>query len=203
MDWKNCLYLIADFSYGEERIEQALQAGVEVIQLREKNISSREYLKRAVRIRELSGKYHTLFIVNDRLDIALLAQADGVHLGQTDVPVKDARRLLGPDKIIGATARTAEQAVCARKDGADYLGSGAWYATATKSDAVLIKEEEYRGILKESGLPNMAIGGITSENCERPLRCGAFGLAASGGILKGDIKANIAGFREAMGRFSK
>lgn len=203
MDWKNCLYLIADFSYGEERIEQALQAGVEVIQLREKNISSREYLKRAVRIRELSRKYHTLFIVNDRLDIALLAQADGVHLGQRDVPVKDARRLLGADKIIGATARTVEQAVCARKDGADYLGSGAWYATATKSDAVLIKEEEYCGILKESGLPNMAIGGITPENCERPLRCGAFGLAASAGILKGDIKSNIAGFREAMGRFSK
>ena len=107
MNWNGCLYLIADFSYGEERILRALQCGVDVIQLREKNISSREYWERAVRMRQLTRQYPTTFIVNDRLDIALLSEADGVHLGQSDVPAGEARKILGPDKIIGATARTA------------------------------------------------------------------------------------------------
>lgn len=198
MDWNGCLYLIADFSYGEENLERALQCGVDIVQLREKNISSREYYQRAVKMREWTRKYHTVFIVNDRLDIAMLSDADGVHLGQSDVPVKEARRILGADKVIGATARTVQQAVQAREEGADYLGSGAWYATATKSDAVLLEEEVYKQILEKSGLPNVAIGGITVQNCERPLRCKAPGLAVSAGILKGDIEANIAGFRERM-----
>lgn len=198
MDWNGCLYLIADFSYGEEKLVRALQCGVDVVQLREKNISSREYYRRAVKMREWTRRYNTVFIVNDRLDIALLSDADGVHLGWADVPVKEARRVLGSGKIIGATARTVEQAVQAREEGADYLGSGAWYATSTKSDAVLLEEEVYKRILEESGLPNVAIGGITTENCERPLRCKAPGLAVSAGILQGDIEANIAGFRERM-----
>ena len=104
------LYLIADFSYGEAKIEAALKAGVDYIQLREKNISSAEYLLRAKKLREMTEKYHTKLIINDRLDLALLSGADGVHLGQEDVPVKDARKLLGAQKIIGATAKTPEQA---------------------------------------------------------------------------------------------
>lgn len=197
MIWKqNTLYLIADFSYGLEKLEQALACGIEILQLREKNISSAEYLERARILRRLTRKYDTVFIVNDRLDIAMLSDADGVHLGQSDVPADEARALLGPDRIIGVTAKTAEQAVKARKDGADYLGSGAWYATSTKTDATLITEETYREILEQSGLPNVAIGGITPENCDRPLACGADGLAAAAGILKGDVKANINGFRK-------
>lgn len=200
MNWNGCLYLIADFSYGEERILRALQCGVDVIQLREKNISSREYWERAVRMRQLTRQYPTTFIVNDRLDIALLSEADGVHLGQSDVPAGEARKILGPDKIIGATARTAEQAVKAAEEGVDYLGSGAWFTTDTKIDAVLIQEEEYRRILEKSGLPNVAIGGITPENCTRPLECGAPGIAVSAGILKGDIEENIAEFRRKLSR---
>ncbi|MDO4321675.1 MAG: thiamine phosphate synthase [Lachnospiraceae bacterium] len=197
MIWKqNSLYLIADFSYGLQKLEQALACGIEILQLREKNISSVEYLERARILRRLTRQYDTVFIVNDRLDIAMLSEADGVHLGQSDVPARDARRLLGPDKIIGVTAKTAEQAVRAREDGADYLGSGAWYATSTKADAAPITEETYREILRESGLPNVAIGGITPENCGRPLACGADGIAAAAGILKGDVEANIRGFRE-------
>lgn len=203
MNWNGCLYLIADFSYGEEKLERALRCGVDIVQLREKNLSSREYYRRAVEMRELTRRYDTVFIVNDRLDIAVLADADGVHLGQSDVPVKEARRILGADKIIGATARTVEQAVQAKEEGADYLGSGAWYATATKSDAVLLEEEVYKRILEKSGLPNVAIGGITAQNCERPLRCGAPGLAVSAGILQGDIEENIAGFRKKLQQWRK
>lgn len=203
MNWNGCLYLIADFSYGEEKLERALRCGVDIVQLREKNLSSREYYRRAVKMRELTHRYDTVFIVNDRLDIAVLADADGVHLGQSDVPVKEARRILGADKIIGATARTVEQAVQAKEEGADYLGSGAWYATATKSDAALLEEEVYKRILEKSGLPNVAIGGITAQNCERPLRCGAPGLAVSAGILQGDIEANIAGFRKKLQQWRK
>lgn len=118
---KRWLYLIADFSYGEEKIEAALKAGIDYIQLREKNISSAEYLKRAKIIRKMTEKYPTKFIVNDRLDIAMLSDADGVHLGQSDVPVADARGILGKNKVIGATAKTVEQAVRAQEAGADYL----------------------------------------------------------------------------------
>lgn len=195
MNWKNCLYLIADFSYGEEKIQKALAWGVDVLQLREKDLSSAEYLRRAKRIRELTERYHTVFIVNDRIDIAMLSGADGVHLGQSDVPADEARVLLGPDKIIGVTAKTSEQAVKAKEDGADYLGSGAWFDTATKRDAVPISDEVYCAILAESGLPNVAVGGITAENCVRPLGLGADGLAVSAGILKGDIRKNIEAFR--------
>ena len=132
---KKWLYLIADFSYGEARIEAALKAGIDYIQLREKDISSAEYLLRAKRMREITDKYRTRLIINDRLDIALLSGADGVHLGQEDVPVKDARKLLGARGIIGATAKTPEQAKQAMEAGADYLGSGAWFFTETKKDA--------------------------------------------------------------------
>ena len=183
---KRWLYLIADFSYGEEKIEAALQAGVDYIQLREKNISSAEYLRRAGILRKMTEKYHTKFIVNDRLDIAMLSGADGVHLGQSDVPVADARKLLGQEKIIGATAKTVEQAVEAQRAGADYLGSGAWFFTSTKKDAVPITEETYRAILAAVTIPNVAVGGITAENCQKPLECGANGLAISAGILAAD-----------------
>ncbi|WP_075721326.1 thiamine phosphate synthase [Roseburia sp. 499] len=196
---KRWLYLIADFSYGEEKIEAALKAGVDYIQLREKNISSAEYLKRAKILRKMTDKYQTKFIVNDRLDIAMLSEADGVHLGQSDVPVADARRILGKDKIIGATAKTVEQAVRAEQEGADYLGSGAWFFTSTKKDAVPIAEETYRDILSAVAIPNVAVGGITAENCEKPLSCGANGLAISAGILGAeDVASEVRKLRDIL-----
>lgn len=183
---KKWLYLIADFSYGEEKIEAALKAGVDYIQLREKNISSAEYLLRAKRLREMTEKYHTRLIINDRLDLAVLSGADGVHLGQEDVPVKDARRFLGPQGIIGATAKTPEQAEKAMEDGADYLGVGAWFFTETKKDALPISEDTYQKILQAASIPNLAVGGINAENCRKPLSLGAGGLAISAGILKAE-----------------
>lgn len=196
---KRWLYLIADFSYGEEKIETALKAGVDYIQLREKNISSAEYLKRARMLREMTDKYHTKFIVNDRLDIAMISEADGVHLGQSDIPVADARKILGRDKMIGATAKTVEQAVKAEKEGADYLGSGAWFFTSTKKDAVPITEETYRDILNAVTIPNVAVGGITAENGRKPLECGASGLAISAGILAAkDVAAEVRKLRDML-----
>lgn len=196
---KRWLYLIADFSYGEEKIEAALKAGIDYIQLREKNISSAEYLKRAKLVRKMTEKYPAKFIVNDRLDIALLSDADGVHLGQSDVPVADTRSVLGKNKIIGATAKTVEQAVQAEQAGADYLGSGAWFFTSTKKDAVPIAEETYRDILKAVAIPNVAVGGITAENCGKPLSCGANGLAISAGILGAeDVAAEVRKLREIL-----
>lgn len=183
---KKWLYLIADFSYGEARIEAALKAGIDYIQLREKDISSAEYLLRAKRMREITDKYRTRLIINDRLDIALLSGADGVHLGQEDVPVKDARKLLGARGIIGATAKTPEQAKQAMEAGADYLGSGAWFFTETKKDAVPISEETYLQILQSAPIPNVAVGGINAENGRKPLSLGAGGLAISAGILKAE-----------------
>lgn len=198
------LYLIADFSYGERKIQEALAAGVDFIQLREKGISSAEYLKRAKRLRELTQGGGTKLIINDRLDIAMLCGADGVHLGQSDVPVRDARRLLGTEKIIGATAKTVEQARQAAADGADYLGSGAWFPTETKADAVPILAEVYRAILANAPIPNVAVGGITAENGCRPLACGATGLAVSAGILKADSPAReVRELRELISKSCK
>ena len=161
---KKWLYLITDFSYGKEKIGEALRAGVDFIQLREKDISSAEYLRRARLLMELAENSGAKVIINDRVDIALLCGADGVHLGQDDIPAADARRLLGSGKIIGVTAKTPEQAAAAEAQGADYLGSGAWFPTQTKKDAVPITEERYRRILAAAAIPKVAVRGITPEN---------------------------------------
>ena len=127
------LYLIADLYDGDERVRRALDAGVDYVQLREKNITSAKYLQDALHMRHLVDEYNaknktdTKLIINDRLDIAVLSKADGVHLGADDVPVGMAREFLGRDFIIGATAKTVEQAVAAQKAGADYLGTGAFH----------------------------------------------------------------------------
>ena len=181
---KKILYLIADFSYGEDKIKAALAAGLDYFQLREKNISSAEYLLRAKKLKKMAKHYSAKLIINDRLDLAALSEADGVHLGQEDIPIKDARMFLGAGKIIGATAKTVDQAKEAVKAGADYLGSGAWFPTETKKDAAPISEEIYREILKAAPIPNVAVGGITRDNCQKPLSLGASGLAISAGILK-------------------
>lgn len=196
---KRWLYLIADFSYGEEKLRDALEGGVDYIQLREKDISSAEFLKRARRLREMTKKYAVKLIINDRLDIALLSEADGVHLGQSDIPIRDARAFLGNGKIVGATAKTEEQARQAVEDGADYLGSGAWFPTETKKDAVPISEETYKKILEAAPIPNVAVGGITAENCRKPLECGASGVAISAGILKsGEPRQEILKIRRIL-----
>ena len=197
------LYLIADRKLGDEKILEALAAGVDLVQLREKNVTSARYLEDALWLKEQAKRTGALFLVNDRLDIALLSGADGVHLGQEDVPVDAAKRLAAecgrPDFIVGATAKTKEQARRALEMGADYLGSGAWHPTPTKPEALPIKEETYLEILKAAPIPNVAIGGLTPENCGRPLELGASGLAVAGGILGADsITEAVRRFRERL-----
>lgn len=207
------LYLIADLYNGDAALTEALEAGVDYVQLREKNITSAVYLEDAMHLRHLTDYYNkkynrnTRFIVNDRIDIAVLSEADGVHLGADDVPVNMVRQMLDSmpagtrkDKfIIGATAKTVEQAVKAERDGADYIGTGAFNVTDTKPDAKPITTELYKQIIAALNIPDFAIGGITTANCTLPLECGAAGVAVSAGILKSkDIKKTVFEFRKIL-----
>ena len=125
-----------------DQVEEALKGGVTFVQLREKELDEERFLEEAREIKELCGRYQVPFVINDNVDIAQAVDADGVHVGQQDMEAKEARRRLGPEKIIGVSARTVEQAVQAWKDGADYLGVGAMYATSTKEDADVTSREE-------------------------------------------------------------
>lgn len=200
---RGILYIIADRKLGDEKILEALAAGVDLIQLREKDISSAKYLEDALWMREQTKKTGTVMIVNDRLDIALASGADGVHLGSGDIPVAEAKRIAkmcGLQKfLVGATAKTREQAVRTAEQGADYIGSGAWFSTSTKPDAVPISDETFREIRKSVSIPIVAIGGLTAENCIRPLALGADGVAVAGGVFQTDsVTEAVNAFREQM-----
>ena len=148
----------------EQSIEQALAGGVTCLQLREKHLSRQELLAQAVRIKKICEKYHVKLIINDDYEIALESGADGVHVGITDAPVEEIRRHAGENFIIGATAKTLEQAIRAQNAGADYLGVGAIFPSGTKPDAVRITPEIVKQIRKAVKIPIVGIGGITQEN---------------------------------------
>ncbi|MBR3483746.1 MAG: thiamine phosphate synthase [Lachnospiraceae bacterium] len=140
------LYFITDSTKYEKdeflrRVEEALKGGVTLVQLREKERSTREYLELAKEVHEITLKYNVPLIIDDRLDVAMAADTEGVHLGQSDMPINIARKILGPDKIIGATAKTVPQALEAYEQGADYLGVGAIYPTTTKVKTILTSTE--------------------------------------------------------------
>ena len=163
------VYLVTDSNILKDRdfyasIEDALKAGIKIIQLREKDCLGNEFLEKAYKLRELTKKYDALFIINDRVDIALLVDADGVHVGQKDIPAHEVRRLIGKEKILGVSARNIEQAKKAKEDGADYIGVGAMFSTSTKLDADSVSPEELQQIKDEVDIPIVCIGGITLEN---------------------------------------
>ena len=133
----------------EEAVEEAILGGVTMVQLREKNCSSKEFYETALRIKKITDTYGLPLLINDRVDIALAVDADGVHVGQSDLPVSVARKILGKDKIIGVSARNVAQAQEAEQNGADYLGVGAMYATGTKKDAKVTSREELLKIAKQ------------------------------------------------------
>ena len=144
----------------EQAVEQAILGGVTLVQLREKAIASKEFYERALRIKAICHHYNVPLLINDRVDIALAVEADGVHIGQSDLPCRVVRQILGKDKIIGVSARTAKQAIQAQADGADYLGVGAMFATSTKQDAKTVSVETLNDIRQSVSIPIVAIGGI-------------------------------------------
>ena len=165
------LYFITDSTgFSEEeflrRIEAALRGGVTLLQLREKDRTTREYLDLARKVHALTKRYGVPLIIDDRLDIAMAIGAEGVHLGQSDLPIDLARQLLGPDRIIGATAKTVPQALEAYQQGADYLGVGAIYPTTTKVKTVLTSADTLRDICAAVPIPVNAIGGLNRDNID-------------------------------------
>ncbi len=174
----------------EEAVELAIQGGVTVVQLREKDCTSREFYEEAEKVKAITDAYEIPLLINDRLDIALAVGADGVHLGQTDIPVWAARDILGADKIVGATANTLEKAEEAWKSGADYLGVGDVFGTSTKADTIHVTLEELAAIKKRVEIPVVAIGGINAENISLLKGTGVDGAAVISAILaKRDITA--------------
>ena len=165
------LYFITDSTgLSEEeflrRTEEALRGGVTLLQLREKNRTTREYLSLAEKVHALTRRYGVPLLIDDRLDVAMAMDAEGVHLGQSDLPIHIARRILGPDKIVGATAKTVPQAAEAYEQGADYLGVGAIYPTTTKVKTVLTSTDTLRDICKAVPIPVNAIGGLNKTNID-------------------------------------
>ena len=164
-------------------IEEALKGGVTMLQLREKNASGKEFLEKAVKLRELTKKYNVKFIINDRVDIAMLCDADGVHVGQSDIPANKVRELIGEDKIVGVSARTVEEALTAKENGADYLGVGAMFTTRTKLDAKSVSIEKLKEIKELIKLPVVAIGGLSLSNIDKLKECNVDGYAVVSAIL--------------------
>lgn len=183
------LYVIADAALSRGRshrevVEAALAGGATAIQLRDKSLNAARLVQVGLELRALTRRHRATFIVNDRLDIALAVEADGVHLGLEDLPLRYARRLIGPGKILGATARTPEQAVNAQAAGADYVGSGPVFPTCTKSDTgPLLGPEGLARICRSVDIPVIGIGGIKHENVRAALTAGAAGVAVVSAIV--------------------
>ncbi len=174
----------------EEAVRQAALGGVTMVQLREKDCSAKEFYETALCVKKITDQFQIPLIINDRVDIALAVGADGVHVGQSDLPASEARRLLGPDKIVGVSARNVEQAKKAAADGADYLGVGAMFATGTKQDAKVTSREELCRIRAAVELPIVAIGGIKKDNILQLEGTGINGVAVVSAIIAApDIKA--------------
>ena len=170
----------------EEAVEQAVRGGCTVVQLREKDCTSLEFYETAKKVKEITDRHQVPLIINDRVDIALAVGADGVHVGQEDLPAKEVRRILGPDKIMGVSAGSVKEAVKAEEDGADYLGVGAMYATSTKEDALVTSREELLRIREAVDLPIVVIGGINRSNYRNFKGIGVNGLAVVSAVIAAD-----------------
>ena len=167
----------------EEAVELAIKGGATIIQLREKDCTSREFYELALSIKDITDAYEVPLIINDRLDIALAVHADGVHLGQSDIPVQVARNVMGPNCIVGATANTLEKAKEASQSGADYLGLGDVFGSATKNDTKPVELKELKKICDTVKIPVGAIGGISKKNIHLLKDTGVAGVAVISAVL--------------------
>lgn len=180
-----------------QQVEKALKGGATFIQLREKKLDAEAFLEEAKEIQKLCRKYKVPFVINDNVDIALAIDADGVHVGQSDMEAGDVRKKLGEDKIIGVSAQTVEQAVLAEKRGADYLGVGAVFPTGSKEDAEDVSHETLKAICDAVTIPVIAIGGISKENVTELSGSGICGIAVISAIFaQPDIEAAVRELRQ-------
>ena len=185
------MYFITDSTFcGEEeflrRVEDALRGGITLLQIREKNKTTREYIDLAEKVHALTVKYNVPLIIDDRIDVAMAVGAEGVHLGQSDMPVATARKILGDDIIIGATTKTVPQALEAYEQGADYLGVGAIYPTTTKVKTVLTSVETLADICHAVPIPVNAIGGLNKDNIDVLKDADIAGICVVSAIMKAD-----------------
>lgn len=185
------LYFITDSTnFSEEeflhRVELALQGGATLLQLREKEKTTREYIDLARKVHAIAKRYHVPLIIDDRVDVALAVDAEGVHLGASDMPIAAARKLMGDEKIIGATAKTVPWAVDAWNQGADYLGVGAIYPTTTKVKTVLTSTDTLRDICNAVPIPANAIGGLNKDNIDVLAGIPIAGICVVSAIMKAD-----------------
>lgn len=160
-----------------EQVEDALKGGITCLQLREKELSEEIFYQEAVKIQKLCRQYHVPFLIDDNVEVAIRCGADGIHVGQQDMAAKEVRKKIGPDKILGVSAETVEQAVRAEKDGADYLGVGAVFATSTKPDADSVSRKTLTQICKAVHIPVVAIGGIQQDNLVKLKGTGISGVS--------------------------
>lgn len=198
------LYAVTDRSWlgGEtlrSQVERALKGGATFIQLREKELDEGDFLEEAKEIQKLCREYHVPFVINDNVEIAAAIGADGVHVGQSDMEAGDVRRRLGPDKIIGVSAQTAEQALRAQEHGADYLGVGAVFPTGSKADATEVSRETLEEICRAVDIPVIVIGGIGRENVMELKGSGICGIAVISAIFaQKDIEAAAAELKKRV-----
>lgn len=182
------LYLVTDTEFYPretlcQTVENAIWGGVTMVQLREKNLDSRKFYQEALCLKELTSRYHIPLIINDRLDIALAVDADGLHIGQTDLPANVAREILGPNKLLGVSVETVTQAESAKAMGADYLGVGAVFPTSTKDDASSVSLQTLGKIRNTIGLPVVAVGGISPKTIPLLYHSGIDGIAVVSAIM--------------------
>lgn len=203
-DFDLTLYLVTDSNNLSQedfldKIEKALKGGVTLVQLREKVADGLAFFTLAEKLKELTDKYNVPLIIDDRIDIAMAVNAAGVHLGQSDIPIDVARKLLGENKIIGATAKTLEQALVAQKKGADYLGVGAIYPTTTKVKTVLTSVTTLKDICINIDIPVVAIGGLNKDNIDILKNSKVRGVAVVSAIMQsGDIVNDTKSLKEKI-----
>lgn len=202
------LYAVTDRSWiGKktlyEQVEDAIKGGVTFVQLREKELDESEFYKEALEIQKLCKEYNIPFVINDNVRLAKMINADGVHVGQSDMEAGDVRAILGEGKILGVSAQTVEQAILAERRGADYLGVGAVFQTGSKADADSVSLDTLKAITEAVSIPVIAIGGIGADNIERLKGCGICGVAVISAIFGAlDVKKAASDLRSlAEGAF--
>ena len=178
-----------------EKVETACRSGVTIIQLREKNLTTNQYYQLAKQVKEITDAYQVPLIIDDRLDVCLAVDAAGLHIGDDELPVSVARKVLGPEKILGVTAKTVKRALEAETSGADYLGTGAIFPTTTKENAPITLISTLKTICQTVAIPVVAIGGLTSENIDHLIGTGIAGVAVVRDLMQADdIEAKTQAF---------